>query len=693
LRDRIKKIGEGGEHDEPKIARVVLSFITLGFYLIILIISTVIRGTLAAGIALLDTVIWVSVCFSEACPMVLSGLYEATLDRRVIGIIHDELEGRRKIAEDREAEKEKRKKEHEQFRKYRQKRLEERKKKTEKKEAPASGEQQKPSDGKGQNLKPGNNDPDAESLVGSTRSEDNRRDENELKQAALELRQRVHLLYAVIVGNLVQYPEHPKRRFASRDVTNTEKSLLDDALEHRSARHDIREQKSAWEDVRHLIEEEGKKTTQTRLITMLGCQASFGAAIGAPVVFFLGAFLFGVISNLSVAGDNDISHALAFGMWWMTIPHVAVVSGCLLAGNNPNTLEAIACGAIKDWSQKKPREQDPNIKEVSWAISVFRWVIALYRPFYTSVYRPVWMWERGRSKREWIRHVQKEHWNTVHPEIAREEKIKWNWINYIGTYLSRAKNTLLFSGRKQPTEDVEAQEAARKEDKFDLGFWDWIELLSINVVLLLIPFVLAFLTSYYTPAIGLSCRTFTFLLYFCFQILLSIIWAWDFPHEEPAPLTTLAEWVPIWHKRPTIYCLLRGFCMLGSLFTAVIGTFMQIVGVYRNCLCDIPMSHWGSRNFMFAISTNSDEDIHYARDYWVHTGIASIVLLIVVCYVGWWYQRHWRYNFTSILNILLHESPKQVEPTIPVQSEKDVQPVVTKADSDEIKPLPSQSVE
>jgi hypothetical protein len=638
--------------------------------------------------ALLDTVIWVSVCFSEACPMVLSGLYEATLDRRVIDIIHGELEDRRQIADKAKAEKKKQKekKEEEEFRKYKQKMLEKRRKRNEKaaaEKAAAEKMHQNTTDGKSHDLKPRNNDLDVESMVESMRSDDHQHDEHNIQQTAPELHRRIHLLYAVIVGNLVQESDG-----APEDAAKKDKSMLDDALEQRNARHDIRKQRSAWNDVKDLIKDEDKDKTKTRLTTMLGCQASFGAAIGAPVVFFLGAFLFSVFSNLQVVGDNDTSHALAFGMWWMTIPHVAVVGGCLLAGNNPNTLEAIACGAIEGWSQVSPRDQDRDDEPVHWIKSLFRWVITLYKPFYTSVYRPVWMWERGRNKREWIRHVLDEHWSLINAEATSPKKPTWNWNTYIRSISSKVKNPSRISGNKKP--DEEAQTKENDIDKFDLDFFDWIELLSIDIILLLIPFVLAFLTSYYTPPIGLSCRTFTFLLYFCFQILLSIVWAWDFPHTQPSPLITKAEWVPFIHRRPTIYCLLRGFCFLGSLFTAVIGTLMQILGVYRNCLCIIPMSAWGSRDFMLPISTNTGDDIRYAKHYWVNTAIASIVLLIVVCYVGWWYQRHWRYKFTSILDILLDEPQKRVESTVPNQPEKVAQPAAPETGDDEIHPAPPQ---
>jgi hypothetical protein len=54
--------------------------------------------------------------------------------------------------------------------------------------------------------------------------------------------------------------------------------------------------------------------TKTHLKSMLNCQYSFGSTIGAPVVFFAGAFIYSLADVLSRLGDDDTAHALAFGM-------------------------------------------------------------------------------------------------------------------------------------------------------------------------------------------------------------------------------------------------------------------------------------------------------------------------------------------------------------------------------------------
>lgn len=56
-------------------------------------------------------------------------------------------------------------------------------------------------------------------------------------------------------------------------------------------------------------------------------------------------------------GNNDTSLALAFGMWYMIIPHISIVSGLLLAGNNPNTLEGVVAHEFGDTDPRFPDQR------------------------------------------------------------------------------------------------------------------------------------------------------------------------------------------------------------------------------------------------------------------------------------------------------------------------------------------------
>lgn len=63
-------------------------------------------------------------------------------------------------------------------------------------------------------------------------------------------------------------------------------------------------------------------------------------------------------------------------------------------------------------------------------------------------------------------------------------------------------------------------------------------------LLIYVPFVLAFLTSYFTPPIGLACRSLTSGVYACSQAGQIILWFWSntgspLAREEGQPRTLL----------------------------------------------------------------------------------------------------------------------------------------------------------
>jgi hypothetical protein len=595
LRNWIEKETREGRSGNHGALQLIVHLLKLFIIVLKAAFLVLFRATFAAGIALVNTIVWVAVVFSAAGPMILSGLYEASLDRKVIRSIVHELK-----AEDKSAKKE-----------------------------------------ADRDLPRSPRDRIAERKV---------------------FYKRIHQLYAILVGNLQLPPkekikdEPEKPRSVWKDVYHLVKpprhrwNNLEDSNEKEGSTSDERTEPASREmdmevDRQIALNSDYRKITDTRLKGMLDCQASFGAAVGAPVVFFVGSFLFGVISNLSAVGDNDTSHALAFGMWWMTIPHVAIVAGCLLAGNNPNTLEIIVSS-----EKGGPWEEGSDVK-------VRKGFRRFYLSYYQSVYVPVEMWARGKNKKLWIDEL---------------------FFRYGATPTSRDAE-----GRGRHV-------ARHNKGEFHFDLWDWIWMVNITIGLMVLPFVLAFLTSYYTPTVGVSCRTFTFLLYFIFQICLGTIWLFDF--FTPFVWTKHVAWLPFGtyveerslnqesenesteggglesgevtgyvtktrNNAPTTMGFLLSLFFLGSMFTTVVGTFLQILGVYRNCLCTIPISYWVTGDYLLDISTNTAQAIHLARVFWVPTGIASIVLMIITCYIGWWYQRHWRHQFNSAVKALLE--PKQ----------------------------------
>ena len=77
---------------------------------------------------------------------------------------------------------------------------------------------------------------------------------------------------------------------------------------------------------------------------------------------------------------------------------------------------------------------------------------------------------------------------------------------------------------------------------------------------------------------------------------------------------------------------------------------MQVIGVYRNCLCNLPATQWRQPTAEFVISINSAEDIHRAATVWKGTGATAVTFLGVVSFIGWWYQKRLRYQFRLMIN-------------------------------------------
>jgi hypothetical protein len=346
----------------------------------------------------------------------------------------------------------------------------------------------------------------------------------------------------------------------------------------------------------------------------------------------LGTFVFTIVTVLSNLGDNDTSLALAFGMWYMIIPHLSIVSGLLLAGNNPNTLEGVVAHEFGDI-------EDPESFEEK------RFGTKLFELAYSSRYKPQWLWLRGRSKRDWIEMV----WRTYGFRPPAGHK-----------------------GDFVPDEDMVA---LRKVTT--LSFRSWSVVVGLTILLMGVPFVLAFLTGFYTPQVGVSCRSLTFTVYAISQICQIVLWLWAFPGAPqegkylgflrkqgildrkgfftPTKVTTFwsrksffslrTAWAVIWYSLATLFGL-------GGVFTSIGGTTMQLMGVYRSGKCDISAGWWTkpNGNVGVIISTNYALEIEDANKYWKSCGVTATVFLGAVCFCGWWYQRRLRGLFRQLVN-------------------------------------------
>jgi hypothetical protein len=62
---------------------------------------------------------------------------------------------------------------------------------------------------------------------------------------------------------------------------------------------------------------DGREKGRSRLLNLLGAQSNFGGAVGSPVLFFLGAFVYTILDILNNRSSEDAAIALGFGIEWM----------------------------------------------------------------------------------------------------------------------------------------------------------------------------------------------------------------------------------------------------------------------------------------------------------------------------------------------------------------------------------------
>lgn len=272
----------------------------------------------------------------------------------------------------------------------------------------------------------------------------------------------------------------------------------------------------------------------------------------------------------------------------MIIPHVAVISSLLLASNNPSTFEAIV---------GRPIVEHPP-------------VFGIFALAYPSRYKTEWMWFRGRSKYLWIKKAI-DSYNIDNP-------------------FSELELSATFS------------------------IFDWMLITIFSLLLIAVPVVLAFLISYFTPNTGVSCRSLTFAVYFFTQFLQLVLWVWVLKTSTICPAGTLhspMRWTKdtTWNAyRCLIWWALATIFGIASILTSIGGTIMQLLGVYRNCLCALPIQYWrnpDAADAYISLGNNPAADIMAAKTWWVGMGGVAVTFLCVNSYWGWWYQRRLRAVF------------------------------------------------
>ncbi|KAI0538099.1 hypothetical protein GGR58DRAFT_319126 [Xylaria digitata] len=500
----------------------------------------------ALMLMLLDTVVWLSICFAFAGPMLLSAVYEYALDRKVLEFL-----------------------------------------------SPPEGE-------------PPN----------------------------IPMRLRAQLLLAVVCGN-IRMAMRERSDYDSGGQTPVDTGLEDLMSTEKHSPYRI-VHNSIWKRIMTMVDEyeacridggDGRikqmVSLPIKLKSLLNSQASFGSTVGASILFFVGGFIYTVVDSESSLGDNDTAHALAFGMWWMVIPYLAIVACAMLAANSPSTLDSIvydgANTALPDEYEMSFLKSRIEKAKKYKPLAAILCQLEGYNPVelaFEGRFHTVKLWKRGLNKRQWVQEAVSDY---------------------------EASMTLHRLGKGIGAKKLRAQ--------LTLDVRDCSYVLISSLFLILAPTSLAFLLSYHTPRTGLSCRSLTYLVYAISQVCEMILWS--------LAARLKVKYGAQWSEASPIA---KRFCWYGqvfvgffAVFAAVGGTMLQLLGVYRTCLCQVPATYWSylsGPEAYFPLSNNSQADIEAAESWWTVTGSTSVGLLSIVTALAWWHQRRLRNIFTEEANKL-----------------------------------------
>ncbi|RMZ83173.1 hypothetical protein DV738_g1401, partial [Chaetothyriales sp. CBS 135597] len=379
---------------------------------------------------------------------------------------------------------------------------------------------------------------------------------------------------------------------------------------------------------------EVREELKARLLAMLTTQMAYGGAVGAPVLFYLGSFFYNIIELNYNPASQDAAIGLAFGLEWMVIVHVAMLSGCLLASNNPSTACAIVGIAPASHTSKrhKSHRKNPSVAHIQESIQpqttqvllTPNWLQRRWEPFadrlynllgvspvYETAFQPVPMRLRGRNKLKWL-----------------EQTKAWQSTEF----------------------------------RHHISLFKWLWLFPPTAILILFPSIAGGFVAYVTPPVGFGCRSLSFITYAAFQFLLIVrtiyiidihspgLWQWLdnilYPatklikHISTAKPTTTIATLLFWTAYPPL--------LAGSLFTGLGGTLMQLLGIYRTCLCYINAPYWLNLNSSPGVDVASDtQGQRNSSRHWLVAGWAAIAFMGGVCYLGWEYQKSLRLRFMA----------------------------------------------
>ena len=402
--------------------------------------------------------------------------------------------------------------------------------------------------------------------------------------------------------------------------------------------------------------------SRSRLLNLLGAQSSFGGAVGSPVLFYLGAFVYTILDLRSNPSSQDAAISLGFGIEWMIIVHVAIVSGCLLASNNPSTSAGIVGSGHEalNWRPHDVRRintlpRDGHVAPTAQSRWSWTWIshkILGWSDAYDTEFQPVSLWSRGPNKMKWIKRS-----SIYRTDDSFRNIMKITWLGWI------------------------------------------FKIFVPCLALIILPPATGGVVAYFTPPKGIGCRSLAFIIYASCQFMtttFALIRCAVDPGETEvqAPIegvsntgehvagedvageqgasereiaareagelqTTKSEAVRSTNFIQTLFTgwrfvTISAIFWFGAYIGAIGGTTLQILGALKNCICYAGANNWYNINKINP-SINLASDTQVARNssiYWVWMGSTATVFMAINCYIGWWYQRLIRHRFTEAVKAM-----------------------------------------
>ncbi len=373
-------------------------------------------------------------------------------------------------------------------------------------------------------------------------------------------REKLQVVVALLCGNFDQDPDDPTRRIHNALIPTE-------------------------------LTEESLEISKNRLITIMHAQTSFGMTIGVPTVFFVGGFGY-------TATQASLTGAIPFGILWMVLVVVTIVSGTLLAGNSPHTVSVLVTNNY---------------------IKSLRTRRFLFRDMYNSELYPVSMWNRGFNKYQWLKNLTL--WQDPRGIFRQRIELRgWSWAAItVATYLLLAPPCWLALS-------------------FDyLIPWPWFGCLSMLYAVYLATQTLLILIALTLAILDVPFHT---------------VWRpWALiSRTSSRSISLLAALI--------LLTFLAGAASVTAAFFTIFYSVSQLSDRFDTCFCSMPVSSWilpasqqlASVNFVVTSQTYQS----WLNKVSFSLPLGAAIFTCIVCFLGWWYQQALRVALTDVINEIEH---------------------------------------